>query len=170
MRKETVTKVVGEGIRINENIYLEAGDVIHIEEKDEIVKELPENTRKETVTEDNVRINEMIILDEGDIIHIEEKEEEAKKKDEVKEAWFDDDEDDEYDDTEPEGYETLEEVLDGENIDYEVYDDYSGRGMFGSTTTGYTVECYDLEQIKKICNRNNISCRSDSLGLKCIVY
>lgn len=63
------------------------------------------------------------------------------------------------------------EILTKKGIKARVYEDYSGRGMFGATCPG--IECDDIAAVelaaKKIPSKDRPK-RRDNLGLSMIVY
>jgi hypothetical protein len=62
------------------------------------------------------------------------------------------------------------DVLDNEGVDYEVYDDYSGRGMFGATCTGFVVDDRNFKIGTGALEREGVSYRTDNMGLDYIIY
>jgi len=61
------------------------------------------------------------------------------------------------------------EALNDECVDASVYDEYSGRGMYGSTTTA--VRCADLERTVALAGEYGVKRpRWDQLGKGFIVY
>ncbi|MBD3196343.1 MAG: hypothetical protein GF317_14890 [Candidatus Lokiarchaeota archaeon] len=76
------------------------------------------------------------------------------------------------------------EILVEQNPDIKIYEDYSGRGMFGSTTTGIVVD--DMNILREVIGQLLISgeeeereivgewliggIRTDDLGLDKIIY
>ena len=59
----------------------------------------------------------------------------------------------------------LIDILQGEGYEAELYENYSGRGMYGNTTIGVTTDArpHTIEDM-------NIGCRSDNMGLDYIYY
>lgn len=54
-----------------------------------------------------------------------------------------------------------------EDAEYELYEDYSGRGMFGNTTTAIVVP---NRQDVRFLKEDYPELKSDNLGLKYILY
>lgn len=65
---------------------------------------------------------------------------------------------------------TIEELLEFEGIDFELDPEYSGRGMFGKTTTGYIVDSYGFNTATDLLRKLNIPFRTDNMGLNYIIY
>ena len=63
-----------------------------------------------------------------------------------------------------------------EGIELEIYEEYSGRGMYGKTTTGIVIAQNDpMEDVMVACRKHDVNIRSsefqkDSLGLSKIIY
>lgn len=55
-------------------------------------------------------------------------------------------------------------------LDFDLRTDYSGRGMYGSTTMGIVVGRYDLEDVESFLKEEGISYRLDNMGLDYILY
>jgi len=72
--------------------------------------------------------------------------------------------------------ETAERIVNYIGDDARVYDDYSGRGMYGRTTYAVVVEwesdmeaaCKELDLLLE--DRGDIPFRRDSLGLQIVYY
>ena len=66
--------------------------------------------------------------------------------------------------------ERIADALEAEGVDVEIYEDYSGRGMFGSQTAGVVVK--DPGSVELIMSQLGIedSQRRDNMGLSYIVY
>ncbi|MCA1807132.1 MAG: hypothetical protein LC687_04695 [Actinobacteria bacterium] len=68
------------------------------------------------------------------------------------------------------------DILQGYGFDVEIYEDYSGRGMFGEKTTGIVVREHGIGlMIGYACSEaqldlDSVPTRSDSLGLDAIYY
>jgi hypothetical protein len=58
------------------------------------------------------------------------------------------------------------------NVDYSVYDDYSGRGMGDKETVGIVVEPEDENAVQQAIGRAglNLNTRVDNMGKKVIIY
>lgn len=59
----------------------------------------------------------------------------------------------------------LVDILQGEGYEAELYENYSGRGMYGKTTTGVTTDASPAT-----IEAMDIGCRMDSMGLDFIYY
>lgn len=68
----------------------------------------------------------------------------------------------------------LVEFLESEGYDAELYEDYSGRGMYGNTTTGVTTDArpQSMEAMEEAMEEAEIdpSFRKDNMGLDYIYY
>jgi len=68
----------------------------------------------------------------------------------------------------------LVDFLQGEGYDAELYEGYSGRGMYGKTTTGVTTDASpgSMEHMEEEMEENEIdpSFHRDSMGLDYIYY
>lgn len=68
----------------------------------------------------------------------------------------------------------LKDFLQDQGYDAELYEDYSGRGMFGRTTTGVTSDAtpYDVNEMQEDMEEAEIdpAFRKDSMGLDYIYY
>jgi len=68
----------------------------------------------------------------------------------------------------------LVEFLQNEGYEAKLYEDYSGRGMYGNTTTGVTTDASPgtMESLEEEMEESEIdpSFRKDSMGLDYIYY
>jgi len=67
----------------------------------------------------------------------------------------------------------LDEIIDvceDLNIDYEIYEDYKGRGTYSSKTTGLSISRSEFRELKEELNDQDIDFSSDNLGMDMIVY
>ena len=57
-----------------------------------------------------------------------------------------------------------------ECVDIEIHEDYSGRGMYGSTTTAVVYRVEDGEDVEAAARRLDIELTRDNMGLGLCAY
>lgn len=67
--------------------------------------------------------------------------------------------------------EALEEVCDASDTEAKIYENYSGRGMYGKTCIGVSCDRYDdIKIIERAAVQGLSGAKMDSLGMGTIVY
>ncbi len=68
-------------------------------------------------------------------------------------------------------WEEIETLLEDDFVEIlEVVEDYSGRAMFGDTTTGFKLDNSNFRQACALLDNKEISYTTDSMGLNYIIY
>ena len=61
-------------------------------------------------------------------------------------------------------------LFENEYVDIEIHEDYSGRGMYGSTTTAVVYRVEDGEDVEAAARRLDIELTRDNMGLGLCAY
>jgi hypothetical protein len=68
-------------------------------------------------------------------------------------------------------WEEIETMLEDDYIEImDVVEDYSGRAMFGDTTTGFKLDESNFRQACAMLDKEEVSYSTDSIGLNYIIY